>query len=79
MKVFVKSVLGNHWELSHLDARDTQVRHLKQLLRFQTGIQLNTQQLLYKGAVLRDYSTLESCGISDGATVQLVLQLGTGF
>ena len=79
MKVFVKSVLGNHWELSNLAGQNTQIRHLKQLLRFQTGIQLDTQQLLYKGSVLQDYATLESCGILDGATVQLVLKLGTGL
>ena len=79
MKVFVKSALGNHWELSNLHGQNTQIRHLKQLIRFQTGIQPDAQQLLYKGSVLRDVSTLESCGICDGATVQLVLQLATGL
>lgn len=79
MKVFVKSLLGNHWELANLDRQLTQVSHLKQLVHFQTGIHPTTQKLIYNQRTLADISTLESVGIHDGATVQLVLQLGTGL
>ena len=79
MKIFVKSMLGNHWELANLDGPTTQGRHLKHLVQFQTGIPQHTQRLLYKGCILEDGSTLASCGVRDGCTLQLVLQLSTGL
>lgn len=78
MKVYIRSLMGNHWTVSGLDP-DSTVQFLKRMIRIKCGIMPHLQVLTHRSRALEDAHTLERCGIQSHATIDLTVRTLTGI
>ncbi|EAL63961.1 ubiquitin-like protein [Dictyostelium discoideum AX4] len=68
---------GKRTELN-FDETD-KIELIKNSIRIMEGINPQEQKLIFDGKVLKDTSTLKSCGIKDGSTISVLFEKSSNF
>jgi len=77
MQIFIKTVTGRNLLL--VIAADTTVQQLKQKIQDKDGTLVRFQSLVYGAKPLVDEMTLGDYGVTENATIFLVLRLLGGY